>query len=146
MTRILVPEGLLAEILSQARKPHALNEAGGLLLGLRKDNAVHVIRLTLPKPWDRATPVLFERSARGHRFAALRAWKASLGKVDWVGEWHTHPFGTANPSFTDQKSWRRLANHVKRPMAFIIAGRTDIFVGVQDPGQPGCEKTSFRRD
>lgn len=134
MTRVLVPEALLAEILSQARKPRAFNEAGGLLLGLRKDNALHLTKLTLPKPWDRATPVLFERSARGHRFAALRAWKASFGKVDWVGEWHTHPLGAAAPSLTDQTSWRKLANHVKRPMALIIGGRTDIFVGVQDPG------------
>lgn len=134
MTRILIPDALVHEILSRASKPRFANEAGGLLLGFRKEGAIQVTKMTFPKMWDRATPVLFERSAFGHRFAALRAWKASGGRVDWVGEWHTHPFGASNPSGTDRTSWRKLANHSQRPMAFIIGGKADMFVGVQEPG------------
>ena len=122
---------LLDEILTYARMSRSSNEAGGLLLGMRKGDAIHLTKLTLPNMWDRATPVQFERSALGHRMTALRTWKTSRGTVDWVGEWHTHPFGSSNPSFTDQTSWRKLANHTKRPMAFIIGGKKDSFVGIQ---------------
>src|SRR3546814_20615834 len=90
------------------------------------DLAIQITDLTYPSGWDKATPALFKRSALGHRITALRAWKSSGGTVDWVGEWHTHPFASSNPSSVDLRSWRKLAKHSRRPMAFIIAGGTAL--------------------
>jgi integrative and conjugative element protein (TIGR02256 family) len=129
--RILIPRTLISEIEGQVSKGRSSHEAGGIILGLRKGDAIQITKVTTPFPWDKATSMRFERSAFGHRMTALRAWKASQGTVDWVGEWHTHPFGSSNPSYTDRSTWRNLARHTKRPMVFIVAGRSDIFVGCQ---------------
>lgn len=142
MIRLLISNVLLDQILNYAAKPHAGNEAGGLLLGMRKRGAIHLTRMTLPNFWDRATPTLFERSALGHRMSALRAWKASNGTVDWVGEWHTHPFGSSEPSFIDQMSWRKIANYTKRPMAFIIGGKRSFYAGIQLPSHRSALRLS----
>ena len=132
MTRVLVPRSLMSQITAQVSGKPPVPEAGGLLLGHRKGDAIELTQLTFPTRWDRATSTRFERSALGHRIAALRAWKQSSGSVDWIGEWHTHPFGSPNPSFIDQTSWRKIARHAKRPMAFIIGGKCSVFIGVQE--------------
>lgn len=139
--KLLVPHALIVDIEMRAKSQR--NEAGGLLLGQRKDGAIHVTQLSYPTRWDRATPTLFQRSALGHRMTALRAWKTSNGIVDWVGEWHTHPFGSPTPSFTDQASWRKLVKHSKRPMAFLISGSKAIYVGIQYPAQHHVENLSL---
>ncbi|WP_367184749.1 Mov34/MPN/PAD-1 family protein [Sphingopyxis sp.] len=145
--RILVPNSILEDIKQRARNPRVRCESGGLLLGFRKADAIQVTRLTYPSRWDKATPLLFMRSALGHRMTALRAWKASGGTVDWVGEWHTHPFASSNPSSVDLRSWRKLAKHSRRPMAFMIAGGSDLFAGVQSPnGVSPTRLTSLERD
>ena len=131
--KILVPKTISAEILGLSSCTQSRCEAGGLLLGFRKGDAIELTTITRPNRWDRATPFRFERSAFGHRIAALRAWKLSHGTVDWVGEWHTHPAGSPTPSYIDQTNWRKIARHTMRPMAFLIGGRTDLFVGLQDP-------------
>lgn len=123
----------MTQIKAQVSGKAPVPEAGGLLLGHRKGDAIELTQLTFPTRWDRATSTRFERSALGHRIAALRAWKQSHGTIDWVGEWHTHPFGSPNPSFIDQTSWRKIARHAKRPMTFIIGGQSSIFIGVQEP-------------
>jgi integrative and conjugative element protein (TIGR02256 family) len=132
MTQVLVPRSLMTQITAQVSGKAPVAEAGGLLLGHRKGDAIELTQLTFPTRWDRATSTRFERSALGHRIAALRAWKQSHGTIDWVGEWHTHPFGSPNPSFIDQTSWRKIARHSKRPMAFIIGGKCSVFIGVQE--------------
>lgn len=132
MTRVLVPRSLMTQITAQVSGRQPIPEAGGLLLGHRKGDAIELTQLTFPTRWDRATSTRFERSALGHRIAALRAWKLSHGTVDWVGEWHTHPFGSPYPSFIDQSSWRKIARHTLRPMTFIISGKCSTFIGVQE--------------
>jgi integrative and conjugative element protein (TIGR02256 family) len=106
-------------------------EQGGLLLGLRKAGAIEVTNLTLPSRWDVGSSNLFKRSARGHRVAALREWLRSGEKVDWVGEWHTHPGGTAVPSQTDVTNWRMLSRHTAKDMTFVISAPGGLYVGLQ---------------
>jgi integrative and conjugative element protein (TIGR02256 family) len=131
-TQILIPRRLLEQMEVSGRASEIRNESGGLLLGFRKGLSIEIKEITFPQPRDRASPTLFRRSAFGHREKALASWKASGGTVDWVGEWHTHPNGFASPSFIDRLSWRKLAKHSKRPMAFIIIGATSAYVGWQE--------------
>jgi integrative and conjugative element protein (TIGR02256 family) len=122
-------------------------EQGGLLLGYRKADAIQIQSATFPGRWDHASPVLFQRSARGHRVRALREWLRSGRTIDWVGEWHTHPGGSVRPSYIDRRSWMRLARHAASPMVFLIFNDTQLYVGAQDPRSVSVrELTSTEQD
>lgn len=131
MTQLLIPAILITQMENSARAKHVRNESGGLLLGFRKGTAIEVTAITFPQARDKASPTLFRRSTVGHKAKALKAWKESGETTDWVGEWHTHPNGAANPSFIDRMSWRKITQHTKQPMAFIIIGAATRFVGWQ---------------
>ncbi|ESX66629.1 hypothetical protein X757_31220 [Mesorhizobium sp. LSHC414A00] len=133
MTQVLVPKSVLDKIREHENNWPRLSERGGLLLGYRKNDAIQIDSATFPGRWDYATPTLFRRSEQGHKLRALREWVRSGQTIDWVGEWHTHPGGVAEPSFVDRRSWRRIAGHTKRLMAFLIFNDTQMYAGLQSP-------------
>lgn len=131
MSEVLLPIVIIDEIYQQIRKRRSGNEQGGILLGYRKENALQITNYTLPQKWDYASPVLFNRSTRGHKKLAHDEWRRSGRIVDWLGEWHTHPGGVAIPSITDRQSWFRLVRHTKNPMIFLIFSDQDMYAGLQ---------------
>jgi hypothetical protein len=48
--------------------------------------------------------------ADGHRKRFDEAWEATRGRVTFVGDWHTHPGGTAAPSSMDRRAMDQLAD------------------------------------
>jgi integrative and conjugative element protein (TIGR02256 family) len=138
--KLLMPARVLDQIGAKEYTAQGQNERGGLLLGYRKPGALQIVQATLPEPWDFATPTLFRRSERGHRERALLSWRDSERTMDWIGEWHTHPGGSASPSFIDKGSWKRLVKHTRKPMVFLIAGARDLYVGMQDPRSNGPKR------
>lgn len=120
-------EGILvdhaaAENMIRCTRQHRPLEAGGLVLGLRKNSYLHVTEVTRPLAWDRQSASRFERSPKGHRFAALRRWRKSGGKIDWIGEWHSHPGFSLSPSSIDLRNWNRIVRQRKAEMIFPICG------------------------
>ncbi|WP_390902658.1 Mov34/MPN/PAD-1 family protein [Sphingomonas oryzagri] len=113
-----------------ARATHRL-ESGGLLLGYRKGSDLHVVDATFPSRWDRATRTMFHRSAIDHRRKAFKAWRTSSGTIDWIGEWHTHPGGTARPSSIDLRSWATITIRRRAPMVFMILDDQGQYLGLQ---------------
>lgn len=105
-------------------------EAGGILLGKRRGNHLEVLFATEPMITDRRQPFFFEREVHGHATAAMNAWAASGGTVDYLGEWHTHPQRVPVPSSLDRTEWRKLfagrAKHL--PLAVLIVGTTCLHV------------------
>lgn len=102
------------------------DESGGLLLGLRKTEALHIIKATEPQMWDRSSPTRFIRSPKVHRIRALKEWVQSAQTVDWIGEWHSHPVGTLNPSHMDYSNWKRISKHANKEMCFAILNVTSL--------------------
>ena len=131
MTNVLLPNHIVQEVRSYLGNSCGNNEHGGLLLGFRKPSAIQIHSVTFPDQWDRSTPTRFHRSQRGHKDRAIKEWLSSGKTVDWVGEWHSHPFGTSLPSSIDRDSWKRIVSRTARPMVFIIFGRLDMYVGLQ---------------
>jgi integrative and conjugative element protein (TIGR02256 family) len=144
LTDVLLPITILQAIEQHGRSCTRSVERGGLLLGYRKPNALQLLSITFPTKWDRATATLFARSERGHRIRALREWKTSNGYVDWVGEWHTHPGSVAEPSGRDRRTWKDLARHTKKPMAFLILADAELYVGVQATPSSNVMQLSLR--
>ena len=126
-------EGILvdhaaAENMLKCTQQHRPLEAGGLVLGLRKGLYLHVTEITRPLPWDRQSSTRFQRSPKGHRLAALRRWRKSGGKMDWIGEWHSHPGFSLSPSSIDVRNWHRIVRQRKAGMIFPICdGRETAF-------------------
>lgn len=97
-------------------------EAGGILLGMRRGEHIHVTQLTSPGPEDRRTRTAFHRARRSHQDLALRQWRESGGVMDYLGEWHTHPEVGPSPSATDLREWRTLLRSYDAALVFLIAG------------------------
>lgn len=98
------------------------SESGGILLGYRRGAHLHVTMATAPQSTDRGWRYLFKRAARHHQEIALRQWISSDRKMDYLGEWHTHPEPHPSPSATDHSEWRTLCGQRPSPMVFIIMG------------------------
>lgn len=97
-------------------------ESGGILLGYRRGAHLHVTMATAPQAGDRGWRYLFKRSARHHQEIALHQWNESGRKIDYLGEWHTHPELHPSPSATDLSEWRKICSQRQAPMVFLIMG------------------------
>lgn len=97
-------------------------ETGGLLLGWRDGEDRIVAGVTGPGPG-----AMHGRTAMipDHRWQVARiheAFRKSEGDLDYLGDWHTHPGGTASMSSTDVGTLRRIARKVSSPLMLIAAG------------------------
>jgi integrative and conjugative element protein (TIGR02256 family) len=110
-------------------RPHAA-EAGGILLGYRRDVHLHIVIATPPGPSDTWSRFRFRRDDESHARIALAAWSNSGETIDYLGEWHTHPESDPRPSTLDLAEWRKICARRKEPMLFLIQGTGRQWVGV----------------
>lgn len=128
---LLVEPGVLEVVLAHRQLGSLDLEAGGILLGLRRGDHLHVIDLTTPGPGDKRSRTSFKRSQRHHLERALERWRESGCVIDYVGEWHTHPEPQPSPSSLDRSEWRAICAHRSDPMLFLIAGiGEELWAGV----------------
>lgn len=121
---LLLPKWILSTIRTQ-REQHLPRETGGFLIGERRGPHIDVTGLTQQGSGDIATSISFERSCVSHREAIHRVWRRSNGTQSLVGDWHSHPRGTADASSIDVSAWRTLARVSKRQIIGLIdAGAT----------------------
>lgn len=119
---VLVEPHVVQGVFAQRQRGPTDPEAGGILLGMRRGEHIHVTQLTGPGPEDRRTRTAFHRAKRSHQELALRQWRASGGVMDYLGEWHTHPEIKPSPSATDFREWRTLLRSYDAALVFLIAG------------------------
>ena len=96
------------------------SERGGILIGCHRGPHLEVTDCTEPGREDLASLSSFTRIDAHHQNAATDAWHKSKGTVTYVGEWHSHPFGSPQPSSLDCKTWRNVVKHLKTPCLFVI--------------------------
>ncbi|MES2040094.1 MAG: Mov34/MPN/PAD-1 family protein [Pseudomonadota bacterium] len=129
--RILVEPAAIEKILEFRQNQADKTEAGGILLGLRRENHLHIVDATTPKPADRRSLFRFFRRDRYHQNFAIQQWKESGALVDYLGEWHTHPETSPSPSTIDLSEWRQICRREPIPMVFMILGMdSSLWVGV----------------
>lgn len=105
-------------------------EAGGLLLGFRRGPHLHVTTCTQPFPADKRTRTSFKRGCAGHAAIAYKRWRASQERMDYLGEWHSHPETQASPSGIDLREWRKLLEDRRDALFFLIVGIDRHWYGV----------------
>ena len=99
----------LLQTLREERAAKLPNETGGFLIGLRRGDHIEVTKATTQLPDDVATRTSFLRRDKGHASTVDRAWRRSGEFETLVGDWHSHPSGSAYPSGVDRAAWTKLA-------------------------------------
>lgn len=109
---------------------HAPRETGGMLLGYNADNG-DTVATTIIGPGPRAKHRRFgfvpdpdyQQSLLEEHFYATN------GRETYLGDWHTHPGGSAHLSFTDKRTLARIArtetSGTSYPIMAIIGGYRD---------------------
>lgn len=132
MTFVLIPLQIIRSLEKAYHQPNRDIEKGGIILGLRKKDAIEVTAVTFPSKKDIGTPTRFHRSHEFHQQTAMSEWQRSKGTIDWVGDWHTHPNSSAHPSSIDQREWRKITAHTRKQMLFLIVGHNSQFYALQN--------------
>lgn len=143
---VLIEPGVLAALHNCRQLLHDDTEAGGTLIGYRRQQHLHVVEFTTPAPVDRRSRCEFERCDPRHaRYARMR-WRKSRKKLDCLGEWHTHPEDYPHPSSVDMSEWRRVLSKVDHARVFVIVGLRRDWVGVGHRKRVNVARLVGRRD
>ena len=128
---ILIRDEVLETIQKFRQDGDRDNEAGGILLGMRKAGGhIELVRATEPSEFDGRARYGFIRELAKHADVAHDAFIASKQLVHYVGEWHSHPEDQPSPSWIDKWEWKKLARlQQQSPLAMIIVGIKDLWIG-----------------
>ena len=121
--RLVIEEGLLKEI-SDIGIKHCPNEFGGFLIGSYSSDfkMLHIKDYILPKKY-KGHPFLFERSIDG----IIEIFRKVFSQKNqyYIGEWHTHPYGSTVFSQTDLNAMIQTVEcetvQIKNPILLILS-------------------------
>ena len=124
MTRVVLPDGLRAQILREAQGAHP-RECCGLIEGSYEAQTFRITALHPARNLADA-PDRFEIDP-GDQFAAYKAARARKSAI--VGCYHSHPNGRAEPSAADQ------AGAGEENFLWLIASRQSVSAFVYSRGK-----------
>lgn len=97
-------------------------EDGGILLGWRSGDDRVVVDVRGPGPHALHGRHCFIPDHDWQVDQINKAFEASNGTVDYLGDWHSHPGGVAEMSDLDSATLLRITRRVSSPLMLIIAG------------------------
>jgi integrative and conjugative element protein (TIGR02256 family) len=109
--RLIVPNSCLEHIATLCHQ-HYPKEIGGVLLGAYSEDRATVIvsRVVVPAKFRNSRTSFIPDAAAVNQELAT-AYTASGGRLIYVGDWHSHPDGPAEPSPKDRRSIAKQAEH-----------------------------------
>jgi integrative and conjugative element protein (TIGR02256 family) len=110
-------------------------ESGGVILGQVSGNSIFIKTLTTPADQDKRGAFHFIRSVIPHNKQVQKAFKESLQKTIYLGEWHTHLESQPRPSAQDFRMIRKQfsKNSLNEPFILLmIAGFDYLSLSVLD--------------
>ena len=111
------------------------NESGGVLVGQIKDNKVYILKISIPNKFDRASRYRFECTKDAAQIIMDYEFYNSGGKSIYIGEWHTHPEETPQPSRDDKAMIKEQfkKNKLNEPfLILLIQGLNDLYIALYD--------------
>jgi len=103
---------------------HYPNEFGGILVGVQNDNDVIISDFEVPNKFDNNKNQFTRHASKLNKYLH-ESYSKSNGKLEYLGEWHTHPNTNPNFSRNDEESMKELAEDPKvktNHPALIILG------------------------
>jgi integrative and conjugative element protein (TIGR02256 family) len=107
-------------ILNEACARHPL-ESGGMLLGWRAGQSKVVVGIIGPGLNALHGRTRFFPDHEWQIRELKRIFSESAGDIDYLGDWHSHPEGTAAMSGEDYLTLRRISIKVADPLMLIVA-------------------------
>ena len=105
------------------------DETGGVLLGWVSVDDRIVTHVVGPGPAAHHDPDRFEPDYPWQENQIARLYESSGRKLAYLGDWHTHPGGSAAPSATDTRTLRKIADYPEArcpdPLMIILTAPVD---------------------
>lgn len=127
---------------ADAAKPY---ETGGVLVGYQAPSTHEMVITAVvgPGPAARGGRDYFLPDVGFHQREVARLYEESGRTIEYLGDWHSHPLGSAWPSRLDRRTLRRVASSLEarapEPVMGILAGNPDwsLFVWQWRPHEAG---------
>ena len=125
---------LVLDMVRSLRERAAPNETGGVLLGTYDlvRGVVHVLAALPAPPDSRQSPTYFIRGKKDLQPEVERLGAMTAGRLQYVGEWHSHPdHAAARPSGDDEQVFGHLQAPLEptgAPFAMMITGAADSWI------------------
>ena len=135
----------LAEMRTEARRGRRVRgervETGGMLPGSIDEatQTVFIDTATGPSPDSRLSASYFDHGTQGTQQVVTRTRELTVDRVGFVGMWHSHPYGLAAPSPTDENGMAdvvTLGGTSRRALMVILGGSTNRWRSWLDSGTP----------
>ncbi len=104
-------------------------EAGGIILGKVRGSYIYVSNITPPARNDIREKYKFYREDKKHTNIYKKTYQKNKC-IKYLGEWHTHPEKTPNPSDIDKREWSKIISKIKEPLLFLILGTNHIYIEI----------------
>jgi hypothetical protein len=144
----ILTDSWLLQKLAALRSKRLPNETGGVLLGsFDTHRRICSIIDVIPSPTDsKEWPTSYIRGCEGLAAKVKAVQEKTLGQVNYVGEWHSHPRGAStNPSPDDFTAYSWLVGHMDTeslPAIMMIIGNRQQFRLVST--EPRVEHTTAK--
>jgi integrative and conjugative element protein (TIGR02256 family) len=129
--RCWIAEEALADLWAEASR-WRFRETGGALLGWRDGRDAVIARVLGPGLNAKHGFFSFEPDSEWQVEEGRRIYRESNRCVAYIGDWHTHPFASPRPSWTDRKAAKQIAEdpdfRAPEPLSLIV-GRSWRSVG-----------------
>ncbi|MHA7146475.1 Mov34/MPN/PAD-1 family protein [Arthrobacter sp. TmT3-37] len=123
LTTAWLGKGILERLFHEAAEFAPL-ETGGVLLGWRSPGHICVTRIVGPGPGARHHKMSFDPDTKWQAEQIAQLYADSGRRLSYLGDWHTHPGATPNPSARDRQTLRTIARHpparCPQPLMVII--------------------------
>ncbi|MEZ8945982.1 Mov34/MPN/PAD-1 family protein [Vibrio sp. 10N.247.311.12] len=119
-TRVLIEAGVFSKLAHYRQYASDSVESGGIIIGEYRGSDLRIVDVSTPGNKDIQRKCFFGRRDHSHQDFALDYWKRSSGSQSYIGDWHTHPQHTPQPSGLDIIEWQRVLTG--SPMLVVILG------------------------
>ena len=120
---IIIPEVIVCEL--NRYYTDNTKEVGGILLGRFVGGMLYEVTEIACINSQYSTRIHYQRDVIKAQSIINKRWRETMGEINYLGEWHTHPNMYATPSTTDLKSLSAImkqVGHVLPVVMLIILG------------------------
>lgn len=123
--QVRIPEDLMAKIQTNI-KINGNKETGGYLMGLinEKRRTIHILDTFIPQDSKHYREKL-ELGTKGWNDYQRICTSQTAGQLSYLGDWHSHPYGTVKRSQTDIETFSRLRPELRGLGVCVITNGTD---------------------
>lgn len=125
------------EALSGIYKFNPINykhENGGVLLGKfnKKENTYIITNISTTNSEDKKGKFFFIRNKKQAQTVINQYWRKSNGKINYLGEWHTHDEQYPTPSCVDKQLVKQMLNNknieIENVFMIILGNNRNLYI------------------